>query len=162
MSRRRVATARSTATSQGNLHLLEVLVDGLGSLDGVLQLAYKLFRVGRRHELSPQSSLRLGPTHVVALRRCVKPPCGREVVEVRCGALHLIFGGNLMLLEVVVHQTLPLEILLRFLSPIERNRVVDVEVVVARGSHGLELGELLLSIVLRCLLAKMPYVCRRR
>ena len=26
-------------SSQGNLHLLEVLVDGLGSLDGVLQLA---------------------------------------------------------------------------------------------------------------------------
>ena len=36
-------------SSQGNLHLLEVLVDGLGSLDGVLQLALKLFRVGRRH-----------------------------------------------------------------------------------------------------------------
>ena len=26
-------------SSQGNLHLLEVLVDGLGSLDGVLRLA---------------------------------------------------------------------------------------------------------------------------
>ena len=54
-------------SSQGNLHLLEVLVDGLGSLDGVLQLASKLFRVGWRHELLPQSSLRLGPTHVVGL-----------------------------------------------------------------------------------------------
>ena len=53
-------------SSQGNLHLLEVLADGLGSLDGVLQLALKLFRVGWRHELSQQSSLRLGPTHVEA------------------------------------------------------------------------------------------------
>ena len=51
---------------------------------------------------------------------------------------------------------LPLEILLGFLSPIERNHVVDVEVVVARGSRELELRELLLSVVLRCLLAKMP------
>ena len=56
-----------------------------------------------------------------------------------------------MYLEVVFHQALPLEILLGFLSPTERNGVVDVEVVVARGSHGLELGELLLSVVLRCL-----------
>ena len=39
---------------------------------------------------------------------------------------------------------LPLEILLRFLSPIERNLMVGVEVIVAHGSRGLELGELLL------------------
>ena len=37
---------------------------------------------------------------------------------------------------------LPLEILLGFLSPIERNLMVGVEVVVARGGRGLELGEL--------------------
>ena len=67
-----------------------------------------------------------------------------------------------MLLEVVVHEALPLEILLGFLSPIERNLMVGVEVVVARGSRGLELGGLLLSVVLRCLLAKMPYVRRQR
>ena len=36
--------------------------------------------------------------------------------------------------------------------------MVDVEVVVARGSRGLELGELLL----RCLWVKMSYVRRRR
>ena len=35
---------------------------------------------------------------------------------------------------------LPLEILLGFLSHIERNHVLSVEVVVARGSHGLEPG----------------------
>ena len=40
---------------------------------------------------------------------------------------------------------LPLEILLGFLNPIERYLVVSVEVVVARGSRGLELGELLLN-----------------
>ena len=40
-------------SSQGFLHLLEVLVNGLGSLGGVLQLASKLFRVFWRHELSP-------------------------------------------------------------------------------------------------------------
>ena len=54
-------------SSQGFLHLLEVLVDGLGSLDGVLKLVLKMFRVGGRHKLSPRSSLRLGPAHVEAL-----------------------------------------------------------------------------------------------
>ena len=94
-------------SSQGNLHLLEVHVDGLGSLDGVLQLALKLFRVGWRNELSRQSSLCLGPTHVVGLRRCVKPPCVRVAMEVSCGALNLIFERNLVKLEVVVHQNVP-------------------------------------------------------
>mgnify|MGYP005830008437 CR=1 FL=1 len=40
--------------------------------------------------------------------------------------------------------------------------MVDVKVVVAHGSRGLELGELLLSVVLRCLLAKMSYIRRQR
>ena len=65
-------------------------------------------------------------------------------------------------LEVVVHLALPLEILLGVLSPIERKLMVRVEVVVAHGSRGLELGELLLSVALRFLLAKMSYVRRRR
>ena len=67
-----------------------------------------------------------------------------------------------MELEVVVHLALPLEILLGVLSPIERNLVVVVEVVVARGSRGLELGKLLLIISLRFLWAKMPHIQRRR
>ena len=43
---------------QDFLHLVELLVDGLGSLDDVLQLTVKICRVSGRQKLSPHSYLR--------------------------------------------------------------------------------------------------------
>ena len=70
----------------------------------------------------------------------MNPPSVRVVVEVSCGALHFIFGVDVVMQEVVVHLLLPLKVLLGVMSTIEMELIVVVVVEVARVGGGGELG----------------------